>query len=201
MSPSIRQPRASNSYSTPDFAERGYYIDKPFSCRDCGEPQVWTAEQQKWWYEVAQGNVFSTATRCRACRRQDRTRKEAARLTGGDPNPYKSPGHLFARVPRELEPRLLAAGYRCAGRNSRFERQTLFVDYLRSDEQFTLAWDQHQARLTARRLTVEGADFEEIARAEFDGVRSTGEIEARLEPFLVSVGRFLDGPGATAQEP
>src|SRR4051812_27339732 len=76
-----------HSYSTPDFVERGYYVDRPFSCRDCGEPQVWTAEQQKWWYEVAKGDVFSTATRCRACRRQARTRKEAARLTGGDPNP------------------------------------------------------------------------------------------------------------------
>src|SRR3954471_9439457 len=66
---------------------------------------------------------------------------------------------------REGSPRLLSAGYCCAGWNPRGERGTLLVDYFRSDEQFSLAWDQHQARLTAQRLTAGGADFEEIATA------------------------------------
>lgn len=30
-----------------------YYVDKPFQCIDCGKEEVWTAEQQKWFYEVA----------------------------------------------------------------------------------------------------------------------------------------------------
>ena len=117
----------SNSYSSPDFVERGYYVDKPFSCQECGKPQIWTAEQQKWWYEVAKGNVLSTAARCRVCRQQERARKEEVRLRGGDPNPYKSPGLLLARLRREIEPRLLSVGYRRVGRNPRGARRTLFV--------------------------------------------------------------------------
>ncbi|CAN7584387.1 zinc-ribbon domain containing protein [Variovorax paradoxus] len=45
-----------------------FYVDKAFTCRDCGADEVWTAKQQKWWYEVALGNINSTAVRCRACR-------------------------------------------------------------------------------------------------------------------------------------
>lgn len=67
------------SYSQPDFVKRGYYLDKPFVCQDCGEAQIWTAAQQKWWYEVAKGGVWTTATRCRACRLRERTRRVEAR--------------------------------------------------------------------------------------------------------------------------
>lgn len=63
----------SNSYGEPEFARRGYYIDLPFTCRDCGSREVWTAAQQKWWYEEANGYVYSTAARCLACRRQRRS--------------------------------------------------------------------------------------------------------------------------------
>lgn len=56
-----------------------YYVDKPFVCKDCGVEQVWTAEQQKWWYEVARGNINSTAIRCRDCRHKEQQRKAEAR--------------------------------------------------------------------------------------------------------------------------
>ena len=45
-----------------------FYIDKPFTCRDCGSEEIWTAKQQKWWYEIAKGHIDSTAVRCRKCR-------------------------------------------------------------------------------------------------------------------------------------
>lgn len=51
-------------------------MDKPFICRDCGLSQVWIASQQKWWYEVAKGNINSTAVRCRSCRQKLRLIKE-----------------------------------------------------------------------------------------------------------------------------
>ena len=57
----------------------GYYADKAFTCRDCGVQQVWTAKQQKWWYEVAKGNLDTTAVRCRPCRKIERERKATAR--------------------------------------------------------------------------------------------------------------------------
>src|SRR4051812_23866080 len=67
------------SYSITDFWSRGYYLDKPFTCTDCGKQEVWTAAQQKWWYEVAKGDVQTTANRCRNCRRKERERKNEAR--------------------------------------------------------------------------------------------------------------------------
>lgn len=56
-----------------------YYVDLAFTCRDCGSEELWTAKQQKWWYEVAKGNINSTAVRCRACRRREQTRRAEAR--------------------------------------------------------------------------------------------------------------------------
>jgi hypothetical protein len=68
-----------NSYGEPGFVTRGFYTDRPFECIDCGKAEVWTAAQQKWWYEVAKGDVFTTARRCRACRRRERERRAEAR--------------------------------------------------------------------------------------------------------------------------
>ncbi len=68
-----------NSYGQPDFVTRGFYLDQPFACRDCGKLEVWRATQQKWWYEVAKGGVWTTATRCRPCRRRERERIAEAR--------------------------------------------------------------------------------------------------------------------------
>lgn len=64
-----------NSYGVPEFVARGTYRDLPFACKDCGKPQVWTAAQQKWWYESAKGFAYSTATRCRPCRKRRRGEK------------------------------------------------------------------------------------------------------------------------------
>jgi hypothetical protein len=70
-----------NTYSddNPGFLIRGYYRDEAFRCIDCGAEGVWTAKQQKWWYEVAKGGIFSKSTRCRACRRRERMRVAEAR--------------------------------------------------------------------------------------------------------------------------
>ncbi len=73
------------SYDEPEFVIRGFYLDQPFQCIDCGKGEVWTAQKQKWWYETAKGDVFTTARRCRACRRIERERREEVRrvhLTG-----------------------------------------------------------------------------------------------------------------------
>lgn len=56
-----------------------YYEDLSFICKDCGSQEVWTASQQKWWYEVAGGLFEATAIRCRSCRATERKRKQEAR--------------------------------------------------------------------------------------------------------------------------
>ena len=58
-----------------------YYRDKEFTCQDCGVQQVWTAKQQQHWYEELGREIYSTAIRCRACRRREKVRRETARKT------------------------------------------------------------------------------------------------------------------------
>lgn len=70
-----------NSYGAPKFVTRGYYLDEPFTCAGCALPQIWTAWQQKWWFEVAKGFAYSTAKYCRACRRREQARRSEAKRT------------------------------------------------------------------------------------------------------------------------
>lgn len=56
-----------------------FYIDKVVVCRQCGKEEVWPAERQKWWYEVAKGNIYSDAVLCRACRAAEKERSDEAR--------------------------------------------------------------------------------------------------------------------------
>ena len=53
-----------NSYAAP----KKFYVDVDFKCMDCGSEEIWTANQQKWYYEVAKGSLHATAVRCRECR-------------------------------------------------------------------------------------------------------------------------------------
>jgi putative zinc ribbon protein len=67
------------SYGAPGYVMRGYYQDVPFRCQGCGKEETWTAAQQKWWYEVAKGYVYSTAKLCRPCRKKAQARRTEAR--------------------------------------------------------------------------------------------------------------------------
>jgi len=57
-----------NSYFTPP----AFYEDVAFKCRGCGMREVWSAEDQQWWYEVAKGPIYATAVLCLACRKAKR---------------------------------------------------------------------------------------------------------------------------------
>ena len=56
-----------------------HYLDRPFTCRDCGAKEIWTAEQQKWYYEIARGSLHAKAVRCRACRDRIKAEKDLQR--------------------------------------------------------------------------------------------------------------------------
>ena len=56
-----------------------FYVDKVVVCRECGKEEVWPAERQKWWYEVAKGNINTQAVLCRGCREAEKDRKAEAR--------------------------------------------------------------------------------------------------------------------------
>ena len=51
-----------------DGTYRDFFEDLEFTCRDCGMEGIWTATDQKWWFEVAGGSLYSGAARCTACR-------------------------------------------------------------------------------------------------------------------------------------
>lgn len=56
-----------------------FYADQVITCRACGIEELWPAERQKWWYEVAKGSIESTAVLCRACRGREKRRRDEAR--------------------------------------------------------------------------------------------------------------------------
>src|SRR5262245_19871961 len=56
-----------------------FYVDKVIVCRNCGMEETWPADRQKWWYEVAKGNINTTAVLCHACRKEEEQRKAEAR--------------------------------------------------------------------------------------------------------------------------
>ena len=45
------------------------YVDEEFVCKSCGKLAIWTAEDQKWYYETAKGSIYARASRCNACRK------------------------------------------------------------------------------------------------------------------------------------
>jgi hypothetical protein len=59
----LSQQAPNNSYGPPQF-----YEDIEFTCVDCDRKEVWTAADQKWWFEVAKGSIYAGAKRCRECR-------------------------------------------------------------------------------------------------------------------------------------
>jgi len=64
--------------NTYDFLPR-FYVDRAIVCRQCGTEEVWTAERQKWWYEVAKGDINTHAVLCRSCRELRSAQKAEAR--------------------------------------------------------------------------------------------------------------------------
>jgi hypothetical protein len=70
-----------------------WYVDYEFACVDCGCHDVWTAEQQKWWYEEAKGPIQSRAVRCRGCREGLRAKH------GGTPRRMQSERHSHTAHP------------------------------------------------------------------------------------------------------
>ncbi len=56
-----------------------YYRDTWFTCKDCGEQELWTAKQQQRWYEEQGGEIEAIAVRCHACRRKEKLRRGTAR--------------------------------------------------------------------------------------------------------------------------
>ena len=55
-----------------------YYVDITETCIQCHEDFVFSAREQKYWYERLQFNLYARAVRCPTCRRRQRTEKALA---------------------------------------------------------------------------------------------------------------------------
>ncbi|HEX2474134.1 MAG TPA: zinc-ribbon domain containing protein [Lacipirellulaceae bacterium] len=62
------------------FSRRNFYTDIEFTCVDCGAEEVWPARDQKWFFEVVKGNIYSMPKRCLTCRKKARQMKAEQRL-------------------------------------------------------------------------------------------------------------------------
>jgi len=52
------------------FGRAPFYQDIKFTCEDCGKQCVWTAQDQRYWYEVVHGSPYSEPRRCSDCRKK-----------------------------------------------------------------------------------------------------------------------------------
>ncbi len=56
-----------------------FYVDEPKRCVQCDSDFVFTAAEQKFWFETLKFNFSSTAIRCRACRKKRRSASAVGR--------------------------------------------------------------------------------------------------------------------------
>ena len=55
---------------------REWYIDAKFNCNGCHNPFLWSASEQKAWFEDYQFWVDSYPTHCKECRKEKRELKK-----------------------------------------------------------------------------------------------------------------------------
>jgi hypothetical protein len=72
-------PDAQNHYG--GYSAKFYYQDIHYTCAGCRKPEVWTAQQQKHYFEAQKGNIYNEAKWCYKChskRMKDKGTKENA---------------------------------------------------------------------------------------------------------------------------
>lgn len=162
-----------------------YYIDKPFNCIDCGKSEVWTAHQQKWYYEVAKGSLYATAIRCRNCRK----RRADLHNGKGDPNPKKHIATLMKRLRSKLEPFLLQAGFRFDGKIHLPSQWTIAIHYSKDQLLFACTYNRVTATLICETLDPLET-YTEIARVTLTKDDTSLKIVERIDEFagIVKLG-------------
>jgi hypothetical protein len=171
----------------PAFLTRGYYLDVPFICASCKSEEVWTASQQKWWYETAKGSVYSGPKLCRICRRE-------ARLEKGKAHPLQNPFRWFERIRDDLDAALTAAGWHDVMGVA--QRHPSMLSYGRGDALARFRWDcgvSHNTFLLERR-DARDEEFQALVEVECDTYKAThGVLERSYGVFLTSARKELIG--------
>jgi len=66
------------------YAAKFYYFDIHYVCRGCGKRRVWTALQQKRYFEIQKGNIYNQPTWCYKCHSERMKTKAAAQNSPQD---------------------------------------------------------------------------------------------------------------------
>lgn len=164
-----------------------FYVDRPFDCVDCGVHQVWTAEQQKWYYEVAKGPIAAVAVRRRACRRK---RRETLGKTG-DPRANQGPHSLMKRIERSLATAAVQAGFGTPMKTRLGTPGSLALDYRNAQSILTCSFDKHTAMLSAEMLTND--QVISIVRVPLDGPGNQAQLLEKMQEFIAGVEAYLRG--------
>lgn len=114
-----------------------YYADVEFVCVDCGVEETWTAEDQKWYYEVAKGSLYDRAGRCLACRRW---RRENLATVAGN---WSAKG-ILRRIKAGLESQLQHLGYAPLGTDGPC------LEYEQNDSRIRLTVERNNCGLPRR---------------------------------------------------
>jgi hypothetical protein len=163
---------------------RSYYQDQPFVCVDCGKAEVWTARQQKWWYEVAKGSIYSTAKRCRACRKRRRESPLA-------PEKPMRLADLIKTVRNKIEPALDAAGFDFSTQNKpRSPAEQVWVDYSKAGKLFSFGVKPGTGCFVAELLDESGA-CQTIAKTYFNNPTTRAAVLATVSAFTSAVTEFM----------
>lgn len=169
-----------NSYSPPP----SFYVDLEFVCRDCGRKEIWTALQQKWYYEVAKGSLYATAVRCRKCRR-----KRSENKGQGDPNPIKSIRSLMKRVRSDIEPYLIKAGFQFDGMNKGTGVVNSSLEYSHPGFILRCLFIRYDVRLIAETLDGD-AEYNLVANVQLGDLPTEALLE-RISDFTSAVREFI----------
>lgn len=177
----VSQQVPNNSYDPPPK----FYTNKEFICIDCGSEELWTAQQQKWYYEIAKGPLFATAVRCRDCRR-----KCAQQEKQGDPNPIKHVGSLMKRIRDDLEPELVRAGFEFDGKKWGKGSRLAWLDYSRPGLILRCRYEPCEARIISETVDDRG-EYKIVANIEMNCPRTSSELLERIHDFESAVRKYL----------
>lgn len=119
-----------------------------------------------------------------------------------DPNPFKHPAIILAKIRAGIESSLSDAGFQFDGRNKPTRPVHLYLDYSRGDELFRLSWDRRDSNrfigIVAELIrepdelnSVVSADLSYTAKLPRDA--ATAQIQLKIETITKSINEYLKG--------
>lgn len=119
-----------------------------------------------------------------------------------DPNVFKHPAVILAKIRDAIAPSLAAAGYALDGRNKPSKPAHLYIDYSRGDDIFRLSWDRRESNqfigLVAE-FTREPDLLETVVKKDLSyiaklprGEKTTAEIQMQIDTIAESINNYLN---------